>query len=221
LCLGRSPSSVIDGTGNSPQQQTTIIIRDGRIISIGDEANWIAQPEEQVTTLDLAGRYVLPGLIDCHVHLAGNGAPDSRLQGDAGWATLLMLKHAQRSLAAGITTVREVGGRHGLEFAVRRAIEDGLWAGPRMQLSGKLLSITSAGTEYYEGMYREADGLDEVRKAAREQRRHSAPGGDHVRGRRVRRRSLRSEDALGRFRCLKAFDDQPDAQRKLKERDRK
>ena len=44
-----------------------------------------------------------------------------------------------------------------------------MWTGPRMQLSGKLLSITSAGTEYYEGMYREADGLEEVRKAAREQ----------------------------------------------------
>ncbi len=161
--------TLLDGTGSPPQPQRTLVIQHGRIVSLGDEGHWVASPEELVTTLDLTGRYVLPGLIDCHVHLAGNGAPDSRLQGNAGWATLLMLNHAQKSLAAGITTVRDVGGRHGLEFAVRRALEEGMWAGPRMQLAGKLLSITSAGTEYYEGMYREADGVEEVRKATREQ----------------------------------------------------
>ena len=49
------------------------------------------------------------------------------------------------------------------------AIESGMWVGPRMQLSGKLLSITSAGVTSFEWMYREADGPTEVRKAAREQ----------------------------------------------------
>ncbi len=161
--------TLIDGTGRPPQEQVVLAIRDRRIAYIGPEAGWIPTPDEAVTVLDLPGRYVLPGLIDCHVHLACDGAPDSRLHGDIGWTTLLMLKHAQNSLAAGITTVRDVGGRHMQEFLVRRAIESGLWAGPRMQLSGKLLSITSSGTEYYDGMYREADGVDEVRKAAREQ----------------------------------------------------
>ncbi|MEO8956933.1 MAG: amidohydrolase family protein [Ktedonobacteraceae bacterium] len=160
---------LIDGTGRPPQEQSALVIRDGRIAYVGEEAGWTMAPDEPITVLDLPGRYVLPGLIDCHVHLAGDGAPDSRLRGDMGWATLLMLKHAQNSLAAGVTTVRDVGGRHWLEFSVRKAIESGMWTGPRMQLSGKLLSITSAGTEYYEGMYREADGLEEVRKAAREQ----------------------------------------------------
>ncbi len=54
-------------------------------------------------------------------------------------------------------------------MTLRRAIESGMWVGPRMQLSGKLLSITSAGAISFEGMYREADGPTEVRKAAREQ----------------------------------------------------
>jgi imidazolonepropionase-like amidohydrolase len=162
---------LIDGTGQSPRHQQILVIENSRISYIGPSDNWIASPEAiaTATELDLDGRYVLPGLIDCHVHLAGEGTPDGRLRGDNGWATLLMLKHAQNSLAAGVTTVRDVGGRHGLEFSVRRAIEEGMWAGPRMQLAGKLLSITSTGTEYYEGMYREADGPDEVRKAAREQ----------------------------------------------------
>ena len=122
-----------------------------------------------MATLDLPGQYALPGLIDMHVHLALNGAADGRMEGDATWATLLMLAHAQSSLAAGITTIRDVGGRFGVEFGVRRAIESGMYVGPRMALSGRLLSITSAGTEYYDGMYREADGPEEVRRATREQ----------------------------------------------------
>jgi imidazolonepropionase-like amidohydrolase len=161
--------TLIDGTGSAPREHAVIVIREKRIDFVGDAAQWRPQEDEPVITLDLSGRFVLPGLIDCHVHLAMDGPPDSRLQGDWAWTTLLMLKHAQNSLAAGITTVRDVGGRHGLEFSVRRSIEQGLWIGPRMQLAGKLLSITSAGTEYYDGMYREADGVDEVRKAAREQ----------------------------------------------------
>jgi imidazolonepropionase-like amidohydrolase len=123
----------------------------------------------ETAVLELPGQYVLPGLIDLHVHLAMDGAADSRLHGDPAWTTLLMLAHPRNSLAAGVTTVRDVGGRFGLEFVVRRAIESGLYVGPRMLLSGKLLAITSAGTEYYDGMYREADGPDEVRRATREQ----------------------------------------------------
>lgn len=160
---------LIDGTGRPPTEQHILVIENGRITYVGEEAGWEKGSEAPSTVLDLTGCAVLPGLIDCHVHLAGDGAPDGRLRGERGWATLLMLKHAQNSLAAGITSMRDVGGRHWLEFAVREAIERGMWAGPRMQLAGKLLSITSAGTEYYEGMYREADGPDEVRKAAREQ----------------------------------------------------
>ncbi|HLH62977.1 MAG TPA: amidohydrolase family protein [Ktedonobacteraceae bacterium] len=161
--------TLIDGTGAAPRENVVIVLREKRIDFIGDAAQWQPQEHEQLITLNLSGRYVLPGLIDCHVHLAMDGPPDSRLQGDWAWTTLLMLKHAQNSLAAGITTVRDVGGRHGLEFSVRRSIEEGLWIGPRMQLAGKLLSITSAGTEYFDGMYREADGVDQVRKATREQ----------------------------------------------------
>ena len=76
-----------------------------------------------------------------------------------------MLKHAQNTLAAGVTTIRDVGGRHHLEFSLRKAMEAGMFAAPRMSLAGKLLAITSTGSEWYDGMYREADGVDEVRKA--------------------------------------------------------
>lgn len=101
--------TLIDGTGRPPQDHVILVIRDGRIAYVGDEAGWAEDPDEPSTVLNFPGRTVLPGLIDCHVHLALEGAPDGRLYGDTGWATLLMLLHAQQSLAAGITTVRDVG----------------------------------------------------------------------------------------------------------------
>ncbi|HET8905324.1 MAG TPA: amidohydrolase family protein [Ktedonobacterales bacterium] len=164
--------TLIDGTGRPPIENAVVAFRDGRILYAGAAEGW--QPvtgdlDAETFVLDLPGHYVLPGLIDLHVHLAMDGAADSRLRGDPAWTTLLMLAHARNSLAAGVTTVRDVGGRFGLEFVVRRAIESGLYVGPRMVLSGKLLAITSAGTEYYDGMYREADGPEAVRLATREQ----------------------------------------------------
>ena len=164
--------TLIDGTGRPPIENAVVAFRDGRILYAGAAEGW--QPETgdldaETFVLDLPGHYVLPGLIDLHVHLAMDGAADSRLRGDPAWTTLLMLAHARNSLAAGVTTVRDVGGRFGLEFVVRRAIESGLYVGPRLVLSGKLLAITSAGTEYYDGMYREADGPESVRLATREQ----------------------------------------------------
>src|SRR5690242_10334191 len=167
-------ATLIDGTGQPPVENAVVAFRDGRILYAGAADGWQAETRRladsgETVMLDLAGQYLLPGLIDLHVHLAMGGEADSRLQGDPAWTTLLMLAHARNSLAAGVTTVRDVGGRFGLEFAVRRAVEAGLYVGPRMALSGRLLSITSAGTDYYDGMYREADGPEEVRRATREQ----------------------------------------------------
>jgi imidazolonepropionase-like amidohydrolase len=87
---------------------------------------------------------------------------------------LKILSNAQKNLAAGITTVRDLGGWGELEFDVRRSIERGEFAGPRMCLAGRFISITEAGAEYYAGMYRVADGVDEVIKAVREQVKNGA-----------------------------------------------
>lgn len=163
-------ATIIDGTGAHPIIQGTLAIQDDKIIYAGKSTDW-KLPEGMLISneIDLTGRFILPGLIDCHVHIAAESLPDSTMVGPLGWTSLVMLKHAQNTLAAGITTIRDVGGRHHLEFSLRKAVEAGLFAAPRMSLAGKLLSITSAGSEWYDGMYREADGVDEVRKAAREQ----------------------------------------------------
>ena len=165
--------TLIDGTGREPASDSTVIVRGGKIIYAGLTKNRPASSERTIT-LDLRGKYLLPGLIDCHVHLSGSGEVDSQFKVDDGSMTLKILDNARKNLAAGITTVRDLGGWNELEFAVRRAIQQGEFSGSRMMLAGRFISITESGADYYEGMYRMADGLEEVRKAVREQIRNGA-----------------------------------------------
>jgi imidazolonepropionase-like amidohydrolase len=123
--------------------------------------------------VDLAGAYVLPGFIDCHVHIC---ADTHNANVSEGWSNALpgtialyAAQAARRLLMAGITTARDVGGWDYHEIAVREAIRAGWIEGPRLYCAGKILSITSGTTPYYRGMYEEADGVDAVRKAARQQ----------------------------------------------------
>lgn len=160
---------LIDGTGSKPIERSVVAVENEKIIYTGELEDWRIPEGKDAHELDLSGRTILPGLIDCHVHIAAECLPDSTMAGPWGWTTLIMLKHAQNTLAAGVTSIRDVGGRHHLEFSLRKAVEAGFFVAPRMVLAGKLLSITTTGTKWYDGMYREADGVDEVRKAAREQ----------------------------------------------------
>jgi imidazolonepropionase-like amidohydrolase len=68
-----------------------------------------------------------------------------------------------------VTTVRDVGGRHHLEFGFRKGVEAGLAIAPRLWLCGKIVSMTTPGADMWPGMYRQADGPWEVAKAVREQ----------------------------------------------------
>ena len=165
--------TLIDGSGREPITDAVIAIGAGKIAYAGPASGWKEADRESVT-LDLRGRFVLPGLIDAHVHLSGSGEADSQFYAPTGQMALKILSNAQKNLAAGITTVRDLGGWSELEFDVRRSIQRGDFAGPRMCLAGRFISITEAGADYYVGMYRVADGVDEVRKAVREQVKHGA-----------------------------------------------
>ena len=165
--------TLIDGTGGPPQMDAVVAIRDGKILHAGPSSGWL-EPQEGFVALDLDGQFVLPGLIDAHVHLAGSGEADSQFEAEDGAMALKILSNAQKNLAAGITAVRDLGGWNEIEFVVREWIRRGEFAGPRMCLAGRFISITEAGAEYYEGMYRVADGVDEIRKAVREQVMHGA-----------------------------------------------
>jgi imidazolonepropionase-like amidohydrolase len=163
----------IDGTGRAPKENAVIAIRDEKILYAGSAFGW-SEGRENVITLNLEGQYILPGLIDAHVHLAGAGELDSQFYAEDGAMALKILSNAQKNLAAGITTVRDLGGWNEIEFIVRDWIQRGEFSGPRLCLAGRFISITEAGAEYYEGMYRVADGVEEIRKAVREQIKHGA-----------------------------------------------
>ncbi len=166
--------TLIDGTGSEPVPDATLAVRGDRIVYAGKARKWQPSLKEDILNLDFAGKYLMPGLIDCHVHLSGSGEPDSRFGTDDASMAFRILANARRNLAAGITTVRDLGGWNELEFAVRAAIQRGEFSGPRLMLAGRFISITESGADHYEGMYRIADGVEEVRKATREQIRHGA-----------------------------------------------
>jgi imidazolonepropionase-like amidohydrolase len=159
--------ALIDGTGAAPLRPGAVLIEGDRIRAVGRN---IDAPAD-VTRLDAPDATITPGLIDCHVHLSDAGLADASVQDrdPAGLRVLRMAEHARRTLLAGFTTVRDVGGRDHLEFALRRAAGEGLIRTPRLVLAGKIVSMTTAGASSWAGMYRQADGVSEVIKAVREQ----------------------------------------------------
>jgi imidazolonepropionase-like amidohydrolase len=119
---------LIDGTGAEPIRGRSVVIEDGRLAAIVDDARLPRGPR-----IDLAGRALLPGLINCHVHLClgAEADPTRPIREESISVTAIKATvRARQTLAAGVTTVRDLGGRDYCELAVRRAIQDGLIRGP-------------------------------------------------------------------------------------------
>jgi imidazolonepropionase-like amidohydrolase len=160
---------MIDGTGKEPVENSLLVIDDGLISYAGlfDAAKMPVNSE----VLDLGGKTIIPGLIDAHIHMDLHGMGNTYEENlvEDKLRTIRTLKEMQDTLKNGVTTVRNVGSVNYIDIAVKEAIESGLFEGPRILTCGKIISMTAAGNDYFLGMYREADGCDEVRKAAREQ----------------------------------------------------
>jgi len=130
--------TLIDGTGAGPVAGVTIVVGDGRIAAVarGAAGEWPQDAE----IIDVSGLTVLPGLIDCHDHLAMHGYDLARRWGldePQSTRTLRTAKVLQETLAAGYTAVRDAAG---LDAGFKRAIEEGLIAGPRLVLSLVIVS---------------------------------------------------------------------------------
>jgi imidazolonepropionase-like amidohydrolase len=123
---------VFDGTG-SPIADADVVVSDGRIVDVGIGLDG----DEQV---DVSGLTLLPGLIDCHVHVLVSGIDLlRRLQRPFSYQFFEAARNLAATLDCGITTVRDAGGA---DLGVQRAVEDGLIDGPRMQISISALSQT-------------------------------------------------------------------------------
>jgi imidazolonepropionase-like amidohydrolase len=164
--------------GEEPLKEQTVVVKQGRIVRI---AQGYERPPAGVTVIDLRNHFVLPGLIDSHVHMLSELGPGSKLrlvEEDEAMAALRGAQYSLRTLRAGFTTVRDLGQRSPAIFALRRAIDEGVVAGPRLVVAGSTLSPTGGHAQTYG--YREeinhlfsstgrCDGAEDCRRAVRAQ----------------------------------------------------
>ena len=178
--------SVLPVAGQPARGETTLVVHEGRIAEmlpgiVGADAVMAARSGE-AEVVDLRDAFVMPGLIDAHVHLTHDYDADVRLRRvteDDADAALRGSVNARRTLDAGVTAVRDLGGGPAV-FALRDAIASGRIPGPRMLVAGYAISPTGGHADRTHG-YREdlfdapgaeqgiADGPYEARKAVRAQ----------------------------------------------------
>ena len=184
---------VLDGTGAGPRD-ADVLVREGAIAAVGanlrvDDVADVAAggADEALAVEEVAGCTIVPGLIDCHTHITkGNAVGEANAWQDADTLptereagflagldggvqdALAGARFAARTLAAGFTTVRDVGGgRRYSDIALREAVARGFVAGPRILASGGGIAMT--GGHAWGMGFAEADGADEVRRVTRQQ----------------------------------------------------
>ena len=156
---------VFDGTGRMLTNHGVMVEGDS-IIALAPSGEFAGHAGPRV---DTSGGTLLPGLIDCHVHLVYGGEADpGTVQGKLsdGQITIKALENAQATLAGGITAIRDCGGKDYLEFAVRDAVNAGRHLGPTIRAVGRMICMTGG---HGNRIGRVADGVTDVIKAVREQ----------------------------------------------------
>jgi len=177
---------LIDGTGADPIANGVVVVSGDRIVAAGRSGNVTVPAGARV--IDLGDATLLPGFIDAHTHIIGRplGDPasdDQAMKDYPGYAAIVGVENARKTLMAGFTSIRVVGSPEFYDVALRKAIDDGTVAGPRIETAGHSFGITGghcdengwrpglADADYRTGV---ADGVDEVRKAVRYQVKYGA-----------------------------------------------
>ena len=159
---------LIDGKGGPPLERGALLLENGKIMAVGTEEAVVPPEGAQVQELNYEDKTVLPGLIDCHVHLIGIG--DGRVGDELTTLpdevlTLQAARNARTHLYSGVTTVRDCGAKNQTTLMLRKAMEMGITPGPRLVLSGRPVAIIGGHLSYF-GV--EATGPDGCRAAVRQ-----------------------------------------------------
>jgi imidazolonepropionase-like amidohydrolase len=173
---------LLDRPGRAPRGASTVIIRNGKIEAVRD-GHVTPDGYPGATLIDLRDRFVMPGLIDCHVHLDSDRAGQEGLlealtQSDPYFAYEAAW-NARKTLEAGFTTVRNLGDSGGVTLALRDAIAAGKVPGPRILDAGQGISATSGHSDSTLGLNPQiaehmleenlCDGPESCRRAVRMQ----------------------------------------------------
>jgi imidazolonepropionase-like amidohydrolase len=149
--------NLIDGKSNDVQSKMTIVIEGNKITRI--DKGFIS-PDSSGILVDLSNKTVMPGLIDMHVHLETETNKDAQLQkftlndADVAFKSTVF---AKRTLMAGFTTVRDLGGS-GINISLRNAINQGLVEGPRIFTAGKSIATTGGHADPTNGYRKDLMG---------------------------------------------------------------
>lgn len=159
---------LIDGTGGPPLERGAILLDGSRIAAVGT-AEVVVPPEGAVVEkIAYEGKTILPGLVDCHVHL--NGIGDGRRGDDLAMLPDEILavqsaNNAREHLYSGVTTVRDCGAKNRTTFMLRQAVEMGIAVAPRLVLSGRPVAVIGGHLSYFGT---QATGATECRTAVRQ-----------------------------------------------------
>ncbi|WP_126174016.1 amidohydrolase family protein [Altericroceibacterium xinjiangense] len=175
--------ALLDRPGESPRGNSTVIVRGDKVIEIRDG---FSPPEAGAELVDLRNAFVMPGMVDMHVHLWGIGGDPMRARLEAMTRDrfddqMTAVANARTTLAAGFTSVRDLGGDPRGVRALRDAIDAGLVEGPTISNAGKMISVTGGHGDPGNGLAEDfadmvhtgdlnvCDGPDDCRRAVRAQ----------------------------------------------------
>jgi imidazolonepropionase-like amidohydrolase len=134
--------TLIASPGEAPRKQQSVIVKNNRIERIASGyVESVGVEGAKAKVVDLRDSYVLPGLMDAHVHLASGGGRRSEEAGADAYRMLTIVENAKKTLNAGYTTVRDVGSGGYSIFAFREGVKNGLFDGPRVYASGHTVDI--------------------------------------------------------------------------------
>ena len=136
---------IFDGKGGASGGAAHVLVRGNRIERISATPITVER-EAGTVVIDGGGRTLMPGLIDMHWHtMLVRPTPAQALASDAGYTNIVAADEATATLMRGFTTVRDLGGP---SFGLKRAIDEGIVAGPRIYPSGAILTVTGGHGDF-------------------------------------------------------------------------